>query len=140
MKKAVQEKAAEAVQEKESPKKQPAPKKPILRKKAAKAAPAKSEEIYVQFGSGEWRTDDLVRQVKEDYAAQGHRAAGQPGYKQPGRLKGQFLGQLGAGPGVGGVLLDGGANFQVGGLHGTDHKLVHISGPPASFCPGSRRR
>ena len=76
MKKAVQEKAAEAVQEKESPKKQPAPKKPILRKKAAKAAPAKSEEIYVQFGSGEWRTDDLVRQVKEDYAAQGHRPAG----------------------------------------------------------------
>ena len=73
-------------------------------------------------------------------SGQGHRAAGQPGHKEPGRLKGQFLGQLGAGPGIGSVLLDGGADLQIGGLHGADHKLVHISGPPASFCPGSRRR
>ena len=44
--------------------------------KAVKAAGAKSEEVYVQFGGGEWKTSDLVQKVKAAYVAEGHRESG----------------------------------------------------------------
>ena len=67
----------------------PAPKKSPLHRKAAAKAPAKtpkakavkvagakSEEVYVQFGGGEWKTSDLVQKVKAAYVAEGHRESG----------------------------------------------------------------
>ena len=54
----------------------PAPKKTAARKKTApKAAPEKTEEVFVQYGDGEWKTDDLVQKAKDAYVAEGHRAA-----------------------------------------------------------------
>ena len=54
----------------------PAPKKTAARKKAApKAAPEKTEEVFVQYGDGEWKTDELVQKAKDAYVAEGHRAA-----------------------------------------------------------------
>ena len=57
----------------------PAPKKTVLKKpavkRAAKAAPAKAEEVYVQFGDGEWKTADLLQKARDAYVAEGHRAA-----------------------------------------------------------------
>ena len=44
--------------------------------KAVKVAGAKSEEVYVQFGGGEWKTSDLVQKVKAAYVAEGHRESG----------------------------------------------------------------
>ncbi len=55
-----------------------AEKKPAARKPAAprkRAAAKVSEEVYVQFGAGEWSVAALVEQAKADYAAQGHDAA-----------------------------------------------------------------
>lgn len=52
----------------------PAAKKPAAPRK--RAAAKVSEEVYVQFGAGEWSVAALVEQAKADYAAQGHDAAG----------------------------------------------------------------
>ena len=55
-----------------------AAKKPAARKPAAprkRAAAKASEEVYVQFGAGEWNAAALVEQAKADYAAQGHDVA-----------------------------------------------------------------
>lgn len=55
-----------------------AEKKPAARKPAAprkRAAAKASEEVYVQFGAGEWNAAALVEQAKTDYAAQGHDVA-----------------------------------------------------------------
>ena len=42
---------------------------------AAKAAPQKTEDIFVQFGSGEWNVSELAERAKAAYLAEGHRAA-----------------------------------------------------------------
>ena len=53
------------------------PKKAAPRKKQpAKVLPRKSEEVYLQFGGREWKTSDLVQQVRSAYVAEGHRASG----------------------------------------------------------------
>ena len=70
--KKVQETAAEEKLVQEAP----APKKEAPRKKAAaKPAAEKITEVFVQYGDGEWKTDDLVQQVKDAFAAEGHRVA-----------------------------------------------------------------
>ena len=63
----VAEKAAETVVEQAS--------KPVTEKAAAKAAPQKTEDIFVQFGSGEWNVSELAERAKAAYLAEGHRAA-----------------------------------------------------------------
>ena len=69
-------KTQEAAAEEKLVQEAPAPKKAAARKKAApKAAPEKAEEVYVQFGDGEWKTADLVQRVKDAFVAEGHRAA-----------------------------------------------------------------
>lgn len=68
--------AAEPVEQAAAPKaeaKKPA--KPAAKKPAAprrKAAAKTSQEVYVQFGGGQWSVADLVEQAKAAYAAQGH--------------------------------------------------------------------
>ena len=69
-------KAQETIAEETLTQEAPAPKKAAPRKKAAvKAAPEKAEEVYVQYGEGEWKTADLVQRVKDAFVAEGHRAA-----------------------------------------------------------------
>ena len=68
----VAEKAAETVVEQAS--------KPVTEKAAEtaakpKAAPQKTEDIFVQFGSGEWNVSELAERAKAAYLAEGHRAA-----------------------------------------------------------------
>ncbi len=48
----------------------PAAKKPAAPRKrtAAKA----SQDVYIQYGGGEWNVADLVERAKAAYAAQGH--------------------------------------------------------------------
>ena len=69
-------KAQETIAEETLTQEAPAPKKAAPRKKAAvKAAPEKAEEVYVQYGEGEWKTADLVQRARDAYVAEGHRAA-----------------------------------------------------------------
>ena len=69
--KPVTEKAAETVAK---PKAAKAKKQPAA-KGGSKAAPQKTEDIFVQFGSGEWNVSELAERAKAAYLAEGHRAA-----------------------------------------------------------------
>ena len=44
-----------------------------LRKRVQKAAPARKEDVILQFGGQEWNTAELVERAKAAYAAEGHR-------------------------------------------------------------------
>lgn len=63
-------KAATAAIPKEE--KQAAVKKPAATRRKAAAKPG--QEVYIQFGAGEWNVSELVERVKADYMAQGHAA------------------------------------------------------------------
>lgn len=63
------EKAEKKAVKAAAPKAAKAPKTP----KAPKAA--KTEEVIIQFGAMEWKTEDLVSLAKAAYVAEGHRAS-----------------------------------------------------------------
>ena len=46
------------------------------RKRVQKAAPARKEDVILQFGGQEWNTAELLEQTKTAYVAEGHRASG----------------------------------------------------------------